>query len=180
MAESITVARPYTKAIFTTALVQGDLGTWSAFLSQAATVVTVQIMQQVLAQPALPNMAKAQLVIDICTIEPTIYEQVQRFIKLLATNKRLLLLPAIANLFETMKAEQEKTVDVSITSAFPLGSDQREKLAQAISAKLSRDVNINVTTDASLLGGAIIHVSNLVVDGSVRGKLGKLADALNA
>jgi F-type H+-transporting ATPase subunit delta len=180
MAESITIARPYTKAVFTTALAQGHLGSWSAFLSQSATVVTDVAMQQVLAQPSLSNMTKAQLVIGVCNIESTIHESAQRFINLLAANKRLLLLPRIADLFETLKADQERTVDVSITSAFALGSEQREKLTQALSAKLSRDVNVSITTDISLIGGATIHVGDLVIDGSVRGKLGKLAEALNA
>ncbi|MCS5558291.1 MAG: F0F1 ATP synthase subunit delta, partial [Oceanospirillaceae bacterium] len=99
---------------------------------------------------------------------------------LLAENKRLSLLPEVSNLYETLKANQEQSVDVSIVSAFDLGSEQQDKLAQALNAMLSREINITSTTDASLLGGVIVHAGDLVIDGSVKGKLGKLAEAMNA
>jgi F-type H+-transporting ATPase subunit delta len=180
MAESITVARPYTKAAFETALAQGDLGSWSEFLNLAAVVVADAELAEALENPALANASKAQLVIDVCNANQAVSEQAQNFIHLLAENKRLSLLPEVSNLFETLKAEQEKSIEVSITSAFELGNEQQDKLAQALSAKLACEVTVNATTDASLIGGVIIHAGDLVVDGSVRGKLGKLAEALSA
>jgi F-type H+-transporting ATPase subunit delta len=180
MAESITIARPYTKAAFETALAQGDLGSWSEFLHLAAAAVIDADMKTALENPALANAKKAQLVIDVCNASQAISEQAQNFVSLLAENKRLSLLPEVANLFAVLKANQEKSVEVSITSAFELGNEQQDKLAQALTAKLSRDVTVKATTDASLIGGVVIHAGDLVVDGSIRGKLGKLAEALNA
>ena len=180
MAESITVARPYTKAAFETALAQGDLGSWSEFLNMAANVVADAELKQALENPALLSDVKAQLVIDVCNADQAVSEQGKNFINLLAENKRLSLLPEVSNLFEILKANQEKSVDVSIISAFELGNEQQDKLAQALTAKLSRDVKVSATTDTSLIGGVVIRAGDLVVDGSIRGKLGKLAEALNA
>ena len=180
MAESITVARPYTKAAFETALAQGDLGSWSEFLNMAAAVVADPGLAQVLDNPELTAAQKAQLVTDVVNGSRPVSQQAQNFLNLLAENKRLSLLPEVSNLYETLKANQEQSVDVSIVSAFDLGSEQQDKLAQALSAMLSREINITSTTDASLLGGVIVHAGDLVIDGSVKGKLGKLAEAMNA
>jgi F-type H+-transporting ATPase subunit delta len=180
MAESITVARPYTKAAFETALAQGDLGSWSEFLNMAAAVVADPGLAQVLDNPELTAAQKAQLVTDVVNGSRPVSQQAQNFLNLLAENKRLSLLPEVSSLYETLKANQEQSVDVSIVSAFDLGNEQQDKLAQALSAMLSREINITSTTDASLLGGVIVHAGDLVIDGSVKGKLGKLAEAMNA
>jgi len=180
MAESITVARPYTKAAFETALAQGDLGSWSEFLNMAAAVVADPSLAQVLDNPELTAAEKAQLVTDVVNGSHPVSQQAQNFLNLLAENKRLSLLPEVSNLYETLKANQEQSIDVSIVSAFDLGNEQQDKLAQALNAMLSREINITSTTDASLLGGVIVHAGDLVIDGSVKGKLGKLAEAMSA
>jgi F-type H+-transporting ATPase subunit delta len=101
-------------------------------------------------------------------------------VNLLAENKRLSLLPDVSALYETLKANQEQSVDVSIVSAFELGNEQQDKLTQALNAMLSREINITSTADASLIGGVIVYAGDLVIDGSVKGKLSKLAEAVNA
>ena len=179
MAESITVARPYTKAAFETALAQGDLGSWSEFLNMAAIVVADPSLVQVLDNPELTATKKAQLVTDVVNGSRPVSQQAQNFLNLLAENKRLSLLPEVSNLYETLKANQEQSVDVSIVSAFDLGNEQQDKLTLALNAMLSREINITSTTDASLLGGVIVYAGDLVIDGSVKGKLSKLAEAMN-
>jgi F-type H+-transporting ATPase subunit delta len=179
MAESITVARPYTKAAFETALGQDDLSGWSEMLSLAAVVVSDVQMKPVLDNPSLATYEQAQVLIDACSESRPLSRQCQNFVYLLAENKRLSLLAEVSRLYEKMKANQEKSVDVSITSAFDLSDMQQDNLARVLSAKLSRNVNISSNTDVSLLGGVIIRSDNVVIDGSVRGKLGKLAEAMN-
>jgi F-type H+-transporting ATPase subunit delta len=98
----------------------------------------------------------------------------------LAENKRLALLPEIAVLFEQFKANQEKSVDVDVVSAFPLEQAAADRLAQALRNKLQREVTINASVDQSLLGGVLVRAGDVVIDGSVRGRLEKLALAMNA
>jgi len=179
MAESITVARPYTKAAFETALAQSDLGSWSEFLNMAATVVSDPGLVQVLDNPELTAEQKAQLVADVVNGSHPVSQQAKNFLNLLAENKRLSLLPEVSELYEILKANQELSIDVSIVSAFDLGNEQQDKLALALNAMLSREINITSTTDASLIGGVIVHAGDLVIDGSVKGKLSKLAEAMN-
>jgi len=178
MAELTTLARPYAKAAFEHAQANQQLAAWSAVLSLAAAVSQDETVQQVLKAPRLTSVEKANTFNEV--VGDKFDAQAQNFIHVLAENERLLLLPEIAALFEVFKAEQEKSVDVEVTSAFALSTDQQDKLAKVLSARLSREVRLHAAEDSSLIGGVIIRAGDLVIDGSVRGKIAKLAEALKS
>lgn len=175
MAELSTIARPYTKAAFEAAREQKTLDQWSSAIALAAQATQDEQMSELLSNPAIESAQKAQLILDISS---DANEQFQNFIKVLAENNRLFVLPEISVLFESLKAQQEKSVDITVTAALDLTDDQQTKLAQALGKKLDRDVNITSEVDASLIGGLLIKAGDLVIDGSVRGKLAKLSEAL--
>ena len=99
---------------------------------------------------------------------------------ILSENRRLTLLPQISQQFEIMKANREKAIDVEVTSAQTLDAAQQQMLTEALSKKLERKVNMQVSLDKSLLGGAVIRAGDTVIDGSIRGRLTKLAETLNS
>jgi F-type H+-transporting ATPase subunit delta len=178
MAELTTLARPYAKAAFEFAQSQNMLTEWSAMLGLASAVSVDETVQQVLRVPRMTGDEKAGTFVEVCGDK--LDAKVQNFIHLLAENDRLLLLPEITELFELFKAEQEKSVDVEVTSAFALNNEQKDKLAKVLSARLSREVRLHATEDSSLIGGVVIRAGDLVIDGSVRGKIAKLAEALKS
>lgn len=178
MAESITIARPYAKASFEAAKASDALDLWSSMLAYASAIAKDENMVVVLDHPALTDQEKADVFCDTCA--ENLNEQTQNLVRVLSENDRIGLLPEIANLFEALKAQLEQSVDVQVESAFDLGSEQQEKLAQALSTKLDRKVNVTSTVNELLMGGAIIRANDLVIDASVRGKLAKLAEAVNA
>ena len=69
---------------------------------------------------------------------------------------------------------------MDIASAHKLDEKQQQLLSDALSAKLERKVNLQVNIDKSLLGGAVIRAGDTVIDGSLRGRLTKLAESLNS
>jgi F-type H+-transporting ATPase subunit delta len=83
-------------------------------------------------------------------------------------------------LFEGLKANQEKAVDVEITTAFEISSDVSNKLAESLKDRLQREIKLATSVDQSLIGGAIIRAGDNVIDSSVRGKLSKLAELMNS
>ena len=178
MAELTTLARPYAKAAFEFAQNQKKLTEWSAMLGLASAVSVDATVQQVLRAPRMTGEMKADTFVEVCGDK--LDAKVQNFIHVLAENDRLLLLPEIAGLFELFKAEQEKSVDVEVTSAFALNNEQKDKLAKVLSARLSREVRLHATEDSTLIGGVVIRAGDLVIDGSVRGKIAKLAEALKS
>lgn len=178
MAELTTLARPYAKATFEAADAAGALAQWSEMLKLVAAVSQQEAMTQVLASPSLTTEQKAKAFVEVCGDE--IDAKAANLIGALADNNRLALLPEIQQLFELLKAQREKSVDVVVTTAFALSGELQDKLAKSLSTKLDREVNLSTEVDASLLGGALVRAGDTVIDGSVRGRLTKLAEAMNS
>jgi F-type H+-transporting ATPase subunit delta len=120
----------------------------------------------------------AQLVIDI--VGGKLDEEGRNFLRVLAQNRRLGFLPEIAAIYEKLKAEEENTVDVTVISAVALDAALQKKFAAALKERLHRDVRLQSQTDPSLLGGAILRADDLVIDGSLRGRLERLGAELKA
>ena len=178
MAELITLARPYAKAAFELALQDSALDKWSAMIALSAAVSAEPGVRTVLTSPSLSSEQIADAFIGVCGDE--LDAKGRNFISLLAENKRLVLLPEISSLFETLKANQEMSVDVEITTAFEISSDVSNKLAQALKDRLKREIILTTNVDQSLIGGAVIRAGDNVIDSSVRGKLSKLAESMNS
>ena len=178
MAELSTVARPYAKAAFEYARDCKQLSQWAEQLATAAAVAADPSLKLALNDPALTAEQQAKTLSDVCG--DALGTQARNFIAVLAANKRLSLLPEIFLLFTQYKANQEKSVDVEVVSAFDLDEATRNRLAEVLGKKLERQVKVSTTTDRSLLGGVLIRAGDLVIDGSVRGRLNKLAAAMNS
>ena len=178
MAELSTLARPYAKAAFEFAADAGDLQGWSKSLATAGAVAEQSAVVKFLSSPNATAAQQAAAVIDICG--DAISVTGQNFIAILSENRRLQLLPQISRQFEIMKANREKAIDVDVVSAYELDAGQQQKLSDALGAKLERNINMQVSFDKSLLGGAVIRAGDTVIDGSIRGRLAKLAESLNS
>ena len=89
------------------------------------------------------------------------------------------MLPEISAAFESLKAQVENVVDVSVTSAAAISEAEQKQIADALTARLGRDINMTTAVDADLIGGAIIRAGDFVIDGSVRSQLSKLATTLS-
>ncbi len=178
MAELSTIARPYAKAAFEYARDSKQLAQWAEQLATAAAVVADKDLKVALNDPSLTATQQADILCDVCG--DALGAQARNFIAVLAANKRLALLPEIYLLFAQYKANQEKTVDVEVISAFDLADTARDKLADVLGKKLERQVNLRTSTDSHLLGGVLIRAGDLVIDGTVRGRLNKLAAAMNS
>ena len=177
MAEITTVARPYAQAVFKRAQETGRLADWSSELQFAAAVALDPRMTDIIESNRLTKAELAELFIGVCA--ERLSDEGRNLVRLLAENRRLALLPEIAAVYEVLRAEAESTVEAQMVSAYPLDDAQRDRIAEALKARLGRKVTLSATVDESLIGGAIIRAGDLVIDGSVRGKLGRLASALN-
>lgn len=178
MAELTTLARPYAKAAFEFAQAKGSLAEWSSMLALLAAVIKQDKLEKVLSSPSLTSAQQADILIDVCGDK--VNTVIGAFIKTLAENKRLSLLAEIHLLFDELKAAVERTVDVQVTSAFALNNEAEENLAKALAKKLNCDVKVASTVDTSLIGGVIIRAGDMIIDGSIRGRLTKLAEAMNS
>ena len=178
MAELTTLARPYAKAAFSVARESNDLQVWLETLGLANAISQQKNVQILIFSPGLTWQQKAKTFIDL--IGEKLSDKLENFISVLAENNRLNLLPEIYLLFDLYKANLEKSVEVDIKTAFDLSAAMEKKLVETLTKKLDREVSLHASVDKSLLGGALIRAGDTVIDGSVRGRLAKLAEAMNA
>lgn len=176
MAEKTTIARPYAQAIFDIAKEQGALKEWSAMLDLAANVAADPTMQALIDSPRHTDAQVVELFLNVCGDK--LSDVGKSMIRVLGENKRLDLLPEIAALYEIERAEAEKTIEAEVESATTLTDAQLAAISAALKARLGREVSFKCSINESLLGGAIIRAGDLVIDGSVVGKLTKLQSTL--
>jgi F-type H+-transporting ATPase subunit delta len=173
-----TIARPYAKAAFEDASEHHRLGEWSQGLATAAAVVCDARVEPLIDNPLVTAAELARFVDGVAG--PQLGDTGRNLVTVLAENHRLGYLPEIAALFEQLKNEAEGVADVTVTSAVPLDGAQQRALAEALARRLERKVRLSFETDASLIGGAVVRSGDLVIDGSLRARLERLAYELTA
>jgi F-type H+-transporting ATPase subunit delta len=173
MAEKVTIARPYAKAAFAYARERDAFAHWSTVLSTASAVVSDPQVEKLLSSPRVSPQHLVDLIAGV--IGGSLDEQGKNFLNTLAQNRRLVLLPEIAAMYETLRAEIEQVADVHISSAVALDATQRDRLANSLKKRLRREIRLHESVDPSLIGGAIVRTGDMVIDGSLKARLDRLA-----
>jgi len=176
MAEAITVARPYAQAAFERARELGDLKGWSENLQAAADAVMNADVRAIITSP---SAIKSQIVdLMLALTGSAVSDNQGNFIRLLVDGNRLILLPEIVMLYEAMRADAEKSLDVEVASAFDLSEEQKQKITAALKKRMGCEITLRCKTDRDLLGGIVVRAGDKVIDGSARTHLSELANAL--
>ena len=193
MSELTTLARPYAEALFRMAQAENDLAGWSDRMQTLANIAADPQAANLIADPSVDSARVAALMIDVAgaydsacasahsgseSFRASLGERGANLVKLLAENGRLPVLPEIAEQFETLKAGAEGVIEATITSAQTLTQSQIDELVAGLKRKFNRAVNVSVAIDPDLIGGAVIAVGDQVIDGSVKGRLQRMAFAL--
>ncbi|WP_140909422.1 F0F1 ATP synthase subunit delta [Cognatiluteimonas lumbrici] len=173
MSQALTLARPYARAAFGIARDEGAFAAWSDALGFAARVAADPRVAGVLGNPKLSDAEAVALLAP-----QGAGESVTRFLALLADNRRLPLLPEIAGLYEQLRNEAEHVVKATVTSAAALPDAELEAIRAALRKRFGSEVELQTAIDESLIGGAVIDAGDVVIDGSLKGKLARLESAL--
>jgi F-type H+-transporting ATPase subunit delta len=178
MAELSTLARPYAEAVFRLARETHALDEWADRLATLAAIVSDERVKAVIADPNTSATRAAEVIGSIAGA--LLGEGGRSLLNVLAGNDRLTVLPEIASQFEVLKAEAEGTLEATIISAQEMSEAQKTDMVAALRSKFGREVQALVEVDPSLIGGAVITIGDQVIDGSVKGRLQKMAAALTA
>ena len=173
MSQALTLARPYARAAFGAGHDQGRLDAWSQALAFSAQVASDPRVSGLLLNPQLADGDAVALLAP-----PDADDGYTRFLALLAQAGRLPLLVEVAGLFEQLRAEEQRVVRATVTSATALSASQVEDLRAALKRRLGREGQLETAVDASLIGGAVIDAGDVVINGSLKGKLARLQTAL--
>lgn len=176
MAELATLARPYAAAVFSIAKRTKRLPEWARMLDFLAAAAADDTMARYLGAPEITAEAKAYRLADVCGDVMT--DAGRSFVNVLANNRRLNLIGDVREQFEELRAQEERVLDAEVVSAFELDGAERSRIIEALKKTHQKEVQITEKVDPALLGGAIVRAGDVVVDGTVRGRLEKLVDAL--
>ncbi|QWT46997.1 F0F1 ATP synthase subunit delta [Azospira inquinata] len=176
MAESVTIARPYAEAVFRLAREGKTLAQWSDTLKLLATIAKDPEMVQCMGNPELSSEQLTQLFVSLSKGEGN--QDLVGFVRVLAENDRLVLLPQIQELYEQLKGAEEGIKEAVIYSAFPLDDAQVKNLMGQLESHFQSKLQPRVVVDQALIGGVKVAVGDQVLDASVRGKLEAMATAL--
>lgn len=177
MADFITVARPYAKAAFDFAVEHNRIEAWQKMLTLVSHISQDEQIKSILTSDMKPDSI-AQLFINVCREQLDEYQA--NFIKVMAENKRLILLPDVLMLFIQFVLAKQAVADVDVISATPLTDAQLDKIAAGVEQRLSRKVRLKCHIDKSIMSGFIIRSGDMVIDSSIRGRLNRLSDALQS
>lgn len=174
--ESTTIARPYAEAAFARALATDSVDKWADMLELLQQLVSDPDVAGLISNRRLNRGQMTSLLLDVAADQLT--DEGRNLVRLLAENDRLVVAPEINALYTDLKNAHQGALEVTVSSAYALQPEQEKQLAEALSKKLGREIQITSELDPELIGGVKIRAGDMVIDGSVAGQLTKLANEL--
>lgn len=180
MSDSVTIARPYAKAIFKYALDNNRLKNWFVILHNLGLAVLNKEVVAFVENPATSKEQKCSLFLSLAgQLDDIDAKALKNLLDLLAYNKRLLIIAELLALFAFYRDALEQELLVIVITFDELSNAQQEQLKLALKKRLQRKVTLDIKINKAILGGIIIKAGDLVIDLSVRGKLHELMTCLN-
>jgi F-type H+-transporting ATPase subunit delta len=173
MSESV-VARPYAQAVFEQAKETHRVSAWEAVLAFLALVVANSQASAWLRNPRITPPEKVSFLQDFM---PLGLEET-RFLETVVHFDRLKALPDIYQQFLQLKQADEMTIEVILISAEAVEIPLQHQFQMALERRLNKKVTLRCEIQPTLLGGAILHMGDQVIDGSIRGRLHQLAEGI--
>jgi F-type H+-transporting ATPase subunit delta len=130
-----------------------------------------------LASPRLQQAQRVALLLPNAEAADSAYAQ---FLALMAENGRLPLLPNVSEEFAALRANVERTLQVTVRTAMPIEPTQQQQLIDRLAKRFNRAVTLDIQLQPDLIGGAVLDTGSLVIDGSLSGKLHRMHNDLAA
>ena len=176
MAELVTIARPYAKAVFDLARDTNQLAEYSEMLGFMADVYTNSEVQTALANPKFTKEDVERLLLAV--YGDKLNSAARNLLTILVRNDRLAALSEIVASYERLKEQYQNVLEATIESAYPLEQTQLGALVAKLEKRTGRKIQPSVAVVPTLIGGVKIQIGDDVWDGSVRGELERMASAL--
>jgi F-type H+-transporting ATPase subunit delta len=169
-------ARRYAEAAFQIAERDDSLEAWRTALAVAQERLSDPDVTRLLANPAVP--AATRVVVLGRILGDEVLGPPHSLLALLVRRGRFELLPAVIREFTRLYRRREGIVEATVTSAAPLDATEASALQERLVAMSGKLVVLSQAVDASLLGGVVVQIGDLLIDGSVRGRLARLRSSL--
>lgn len=176
MANVTTVARPYAKAILALANGEKNYAIWTDMLGFLMQVVQDPLGRKVVSNLAISPQEKAEFLLEVG--KGILNEQGKNLVKLLAKGKRLLILPELFNVYETMRKQAENLVFIDLTLADDVDQQELDTIQNICSNIFTGEVILSEQVEKDLISGGIAQIGNRVIDASITGRLQAMRNML--
>jgi F-type H+-transporting ATPase subunit delta len=165
-----SVARNYAEALLTLARKADDASGWGVMLRQVADAISTDVtLSRFLESPRIATSAKSAVLAK--ALGDRVPRLFLRFLQALVTNRRQMLIPIIANEYDTLLDASEGIVHARVTVAKPTDDDEVASIAARLSAIVGKTVVPHLQIDPTIIGGIVVRMGDTVMDGSLRRKL---------
>ena len=172
-----TYARAFADVVFSAHL---DAGRAVNGLRQIALLLAESVeLRRVWENPAVPAEQKRRL-LDVIAQRDGIDKQVRNLVAVLIDHRRVQFLPRILDQLEKEIDVRLGFAEAQISSARELGSEEKRALESQIEKVTGKKVRAQYGLDPSLLGGAVVRIGSTIYDGSVKGQLEKIKEAISS
>jgi F-type H+-transporting ATPase subunit delta len=172
-----TYARAFADVVFDAHL---DAGRAVAGLHQIASLLAESVeLRRVWENPAVPADQKRKI-LDVIVQRDGIEKPVRNLVAVLIDHRRVQFLPRILEQLEKELDARLGFAEAQISSARELGNDEKRALESQIEKVTGKKVRAQYGLDASLLGGAVVRIGSTIYDGSVKGQLERIKEAISS
>ena len=182
MAENITIARPYAKAVFDLAKNGNVLDDWDKFLSYLSIVVDQEVVILFVKNKTISYSDKAKTIIEFLDSLNLISSNIQalciNFVNQLSYYGRLLCVKDLYALYKQYMNLELGRVEAVVKVAYIINNSQKDSIVECLAKRFNKKVSALFETDESLLGGFLIRVGDFVLDGSISGNLFSLRNRI--
>ncbi|QOI10840.1 F0F1 ATP synthase subunit delta [Blochmannia endosymbiont of Colobopsis nipponica] len=173
---SSTIARPYAVAAFNFAVEQQKVPDWQSMLLIASNISKNEKMLKIFSSNRFTSTQLLNIFIDVCG--KSLDHFVRNFIRIMAKNSRLLVLPEVVKQFINLRTVQENFMDVEVISPYLLTDLQLSKITEIIEKKVSKKIKLICKVEPLIVAGLIIRMNNTVLDSSLQRRLEHLKNIL--
>jgi len=172
------VALKYARGLFAAAKEEGKVKEYGEELRKVADFLTSQPeILEVLESPIHPPDFKMEIVEDIIKAL-AVDEAVAKFLRLLVEKRRIHFIRDIVDMYQQLLDEELGIARAEVRVATELDEEMQKALAEALSKKIGREVVLHVVQDPEILGGVMVRVGDLVLDGTIRAQLEKFKESI--
>jgi len=177
MIELTPLARPYAKALFSSALESKKIDEIASELKTMALASKTDGVINTIENPALSRQDVVNVLVNL--FEESISETSKKLIEILAENKRLNLIETIFVIYQELLEEHKEQKSVEVFVAVDPGKEAKQNIEQKLKSTYGKDANIYFSKDPSMMGGLSIKIGDETLDLSIKGKVKKLVNQLN-
>jgi F-type H+-transporting ATPase subunit delta len=175
---STSIASRYATAVFDLAKEGKAIKALETDVAALETAITESDDMRTLLSSPLYSRDQQSVAISAIAEKMKLSATTSNVLALLASKRRLFVLPQLLTVLQDMLAEERGEVTAEVTAAKKLTKAQADKLAKTLTAQVGKSVTIKETVDASIIGGLIVKVGSKMIDTSIASKLNALQNTM--